>query len=242
MSLPRFFVDTELAVGQHFTLPEDVSHHALRVLRLEAGAPVVLFNGRGGEYPSRLADVGRRAGARIEAFDAIERESPLSVTLVQAWVATDKLDWIIEKAVELGVARVVLMPAARSVVRLDADRRAKRLAHLRQLAVSACAQCGRNRVPTVAAASDMAQALADLAGERYILRPDAASSLNDQHVLGRAATVMVGPEGGFDDVEVRAAEQLGCRSMRLGPRVLRTETAGLAALAVLQATAGDLAA
>jgi 16S rRNA (uracil1498-N3)-methyltransferase len=177
---------------------------------------------------------------RIEAFDAIERESPLSVTLVQAWVATDKLDWIVEKAVELGVARVVLMPATRSVVRLDAERRAKRLAHLRQLAVSACAQCGRNRVPTVAAASDMAQALADLAGERFILRPDAVSALGAPHVPGHAATVMVGPEGGFDDAEVRAAEQLGCRSMRLGPRVLRTETAGLAALAVLQATAGDL--
>ncbi len=242
MNLPRFFVDTDLSVGQQLTLPEDVSHHALRVLRLPAGTPLVLFNGRGGEYPAHLAGVGKRATAQVEAFDAIERESPLAVTLVQAWVGSDKLDWIVEKAVELGVARVVLMPTTRSVVRLDAQRCAKRLAHLRQLAVSACAQCGRNRVPTVAAAVNMAQALEELEGERFVMRPDATSVLGSSSLAARAAAVMVGPEGGFDDAEVRLAEQLGCRSVRLGPRVLRTETAGLAALAVLQTTAGDLAA
>ena len=242
MSLPRFFVATDLSVGQQLVLPDDVSHHALRVLRLEAGTPLVLFNGRGGEYLARLAVAGKRAAAQVESFQPIERESPLTLTLVQAWVATDKLDWIVEKAVELGVARVILMPTTRSVVRPDVERRAKRLAHLRQVAASACAQCGRNRVPTVTDASNMKQALADLDGERFVLLPDAAGTLGDPRLRARAAAVMVGPEGGFDEAEVRIAEQLGCRPVRLGPRVLRTETAGLAALAVLQTTAGDLGA
>lgn len=239
MSLPRFFIDTELAVGQSLALPDAVAHHALRVLRLTTGAPMVLFNGRGGEFASRLQDAGKRATALIERFESVERESPLTVTLVQAWVATDKLDWIVEKAVELGVARLVLMPAARSVVRLDAERLSKRLSHLRHLIIAACAQCGRNRVPALIAARDMAEALAQFEGERFLLRPDGPGLLQMSKRDACAAAVVVGPEGGFDEDEVRAAERLGCRSARLGPRVLRTETAGLAALAALQTAAGD---
>lgn len=240
MSLPRFFVDSDLRVGMQMALPDDVGHHALRVLRLPVGAQLTLFNGRGGEHRARIDSAAKQVTAKVEAFVDVERESPLAVTLVQAWVATDKLDWIVEKAVELGVSQVVLMPAARSVVRMDAQRRAKRVAHLHLLAIAACAQCGRNRVPALTAVDDFAQAVARTAGERFILRPDAVEPLTGSVTASGTATLLIGPEGGFDDAEVRTAERHGFRSVRFGPRVLRTETAGIAALAAIQAAAGDL--
>jgi 16S rRNA (uracil1498-N3)-methyltransferase len=252
MSIPRFFVDLELAEGADLVLPAAAAHHAVRVLRLRPDDPMVLFNGRGGEFEARLQVVRKEeARAQVGRFRPIERESSLAVTLIQAWVATEKLDWIVEKAVELGAVRIVLMPAERSVVRLHGDRRERRLTHLRQLAIAACEQCGRNRVPTLAVASDLAAALAT-AGDcpRFVLLPDATAALpqlapatmrdvtTGPAPLGIA--LVVGPEGGFASSEVAHAQALGCRPARLGPRVLRTETAGLAALAALQATCGDL--
>jgi 16S rRNA (uracil1498-N3)-methyltransferase len=248
MKSARFFVDSELRAGTDLTLPDAVAHHAVRVLRLAAGAPIVLFNGRGGEFAAILRIDGRRAVAAIGAPHAVERESPLAVTLLQAWVATEKLDWIVEKAVELGAVRIVLFGAERSVVRIDGERRERRLAHLRQLAVAACEQCGRNRVPAIAAARDLDDALALTAPEsRFVLLPDAAAGLPAlAHAAAGAAapaamTLLVGPEGGFTPTEAARAQALGCAPAHLGPRVLRTETAGLAALAALQAVSGDLA-
>jgi 16S rRNA (uracil1498-N3)-methyltransferase len=237
---PRFFVDLDLAVGIELVLPEAVAHHAQRVLRLRAGSDIVLFNGRGGEFAARLVVEGRRAAAQVHGFDAIERDSALPLALLQAWVAADKLDWLVEKAVELGAGRIVLMPAERSVVRLADERRARRIAHLRQLAIAACEQCGRNRLPQVDAADDLATALA-LAGPgtRLILAPQAQAALVP--AVADGAVLLVGPEGGFTAAEVAQAAELGCQSVRLGPRVLRTETAGPAALAAVQAVHGDLA-
>jgi 16S rRNA (uracil1498-N3)-methyltransferase len=248
MNSARFYVDSDLQAGTDLALPDAVAHHAVRVLRLATGTPIVLFNGRGGEFAAILRIDGKRAVAALGARHPVERESPLAVTLLQAWVATEKLDWIVEKAVELGSVRIVLFGAERSVVRIDGERRDRRLAHLRLLAIAACEQCGRNRVPVIAAARDLDDALASCASEsRFVLLPDADSGLlvlastAAQADAPAAMTLLVGPEGGFTPTEAARAQALGCAPARLGPRVLRTETAGLAALAALQALSGDLA-
>jgi 16S rRNA (uracil1498-N3)-methyltransferase len=237
---PRFFLDAELTVGASIDLPGSVAHHAAHVLRLRDADPIVLFNGRGGEYHAQLAARGSRA--ELTAHSAVERESAIAVTLLQAWIATDKMEWVVEKAVELGAAGIVLVPARRSVVQLDGARLAKRMDRLRDIVIAACCQCGRNRVPTIVACGDLReglqQAAADSAG--IVLQPDAEVSLGD---LARSApasfAIAVGPEGGFDASELALAARHGYRSVRLGPRVLRTETAGLAAVSTLQAAVGD---
>jgi 16S rRNA (uracil1498-N3)-methyltransferase len=241
VAAPRFFVDGDLAVGRPVHLPAAVAHHA-RVLRLRDGDAVVLFNGRGGEFRGRLTAAG--TGAELAAHDPVERESPADVTLLQAWIATDKLDWMVEKSVELGVARIALAPARRSVVQLAGTRRARRLDRLREIVVAACCQCGRNRVPSIEAFDDLANAFARCAGagvSALMLQPGAAQSVYE---LARAASqafaLAVGPEGGFEPHEVDAALRAGFRPAHLGARVLRTETAGVAALAAIQTAAGDL--
>lgn len=240
MADPRFFLDAELAAGSTIDLPSSVAHHATHVLRLRDNDPIVLFNGGGGEYHGRL--VARGSRAEVTAHIAIERESALAVTLLQAWIATDKMEWVVEKAVELGVARIVVAPARRSVVQLEGARLAKRMERLRDIVVAACCQCGRNRVPNVQACSDLqdglTRATADAAG--IVLQPDAQDSLADFARSAPASfAIAVGPEGGFEAGELALATRAGYRAVRLGPRVLRTETAGLAALSTLQATVGD---
>ncbi len=242
MRAARFFIDAPLAPDLQLELPPRVAHHALRVLRLRDGDSITLFNGRGGEFAARLTIDGSRAIAEIQASDAVERESPVSVTLVQAWIATDKLDWVVEKSVELGVHSIVLMPALRSVVRLADDRLAKRLERLRDLIVATCTQCGRNRIPRIEASSTLATSLQTGLSEDargVLLHPNAETPLVKVPVTDRRITLAVGPEGGFHDDELALAQRLGYRAYHLGPRVLRTETAGLAALAALQAVAGD---
>ena len=237
---PRFFLDAELAAGTVVDLPDSIAHHAARVLRLRDADPIVLFNGRGGEYHGRLAAGGSRA--ELVAHHAVERESVLAVTLLQAWIATDKLEMVVEKAVELGVTRIVLAPARRSVVQLDAARLARRMERLRDIVVGACCQCGRNRVPAIDAASDLRTGLgqASTGATGIVLQPDAETSLADfARPAAGSFAVAVGPEGGFESGELAVAAHAGYRAVRLGPRVLRTETAGLAALSTLQAIVGD---
>jgi 16S rRNA (uracil1498-N3)-methyltransferase len=235
---PRFYVDAPLTPGSSLQLPGDAAHHARRVLRLGGGDSIVLFNGRGGEYLAKLASPGGVATAAIESFDPVERESPLSLTLLQSLVAAEKLDWIVEKAVELGAARIVVAPTRRSVVRLDADRAAKRLSHWRGIVRAACCQCGRNRLPEVdylgsyeallAAASPDARRLALLPGVGEPLRTAAGAS-----------ALLIGPEGGLTEEEAALALSAGYAPVRVGPRILRTETAGIAALAAMQTLGGD---
>lgn len=244
MQAARFYIDAPLASNTRIELPVDVAHHAVRVLRLHDDGPIVLFNGTGGEWRARLSIEGKRAVAAIEAFDSVERESALPITLVQSWIATDKLDWVIEKSVELGVHSIVLAPAQRSVVRITGDRLAKRLERLRDLIIAACAQCGRNRVPPIAASSTFQGALRsglDGSATGVLLEPSASNQTpwSRAELVNRRITLAIGPEGGFDSEELSLAADAGYRAYRLGPRVLRTETAGLAALAALQAIAGD---
>lgn len=250
MMIPRFFCPPPLHAQRVVGLPEAAAHHALRVLRLRAGDPVVLFDGKGGEYAGRLVEAGRAVRVELGAWRDIERESPLRITLAQALPAGDKMDWIVQKAVELGAVRVVPLAAARSVVRLVGERAARRVEHWRQVAVSACEQCGRNRLPEVLPVLDLRSWLAGLAGLaekqgetdglRLLLSPGgAALRLGEVSPRGGVA-LLIGPEGGLTDDESAAAAACGFRAVSLGPRILRTETAGLAALAALAALHGDL--
>jgi 16S rRNA (uracil1498-N3)-methyltransferase len=241
MRAARFFVDEPLEVNTKVALPERIAHHAVRVLRLRDADSIVLFNGTGGEFGARLSVSGSHAHALVDTFSAVEREATLPMTLVQSWVAADKLDWIIEKAVELGVHSILLAPAQRSVVRIAGDRLNKRVDRLRELIVAACAQCGRNRIPSIEASPTLAVSLQTaLSGDMrgILLHPEAELPLV-RAPLSDGVAVAVGPEGGFDDEELALACRLRYGLYCIGPRVLRTETAGLAALAALQAIAGD---
>jgi len=241
MNLPRFYCREALSPGAHLELPEPVARHAVRVLRLPPGAAMVLFDGRGGEYLAHIQRIERdRVYAELADWREIERESPLPITLVQALQAGDKMDFTIQKAVELGVRDVVPVESRRSVLRLSGERAAKRVAHWQGVAASACEQCGRNQVPLVAPLERLENWLARPAPAvlRLMLAPGAEESLADLRVPG-PVQLLIGAEGGLDPQEVLAARQAGFRAVRLGPRVLRTETAGLAALAVMQALWGD---
>nr|MBL8411365.1 16S rRNA (uracil(1498)-N(3))-methyltransferase [Dechloromonas sp.] len=242
MNMPRFYCREALSPGAHVELPEPVARHAVRVLRLPPGAPMVLFDGRGGEYPARIERIERdRVLAELGAWQEVERESPLRVTLVQALQAGEKMDFTIQKAVELGISDIVPVESRRSVMRLTGDRAGKRVAHWQGVAASACEQCGRNQVPLVAPLEKLENWLARPANGalRLMLAPDAAETLASLPPPAGEVQLLIGAEGGLDPQEVIAAGQAGFRPVRLGPRVLRTETAGLAALAAIQALWGD---
>lgn len=241
MNLPRFYCREALAPGAHIDLPEPVARHAVRVLRLPPGAAIILFDGRGGEYEARIQRIEReRVVAELGAWRDVECESRLSVTLVQAVQAGDKMDFTIQKAVELGVKDIVPVDSRRSVIRLAGERAGKRVAHWQGVASSACEQCGRNQVPNVAPLEKLEHWLARPFndGLRLMLMPDAEETLADLPAFEQVQ-LLIGAEGGLDPQEVIAARQAGFRGVRLGPRILRTETAGLAALAAMQALWGD---
>jgi 16S rRNA (uracil1498-N3)-methyltransferase len=243
MTTPRFLVREGLAPGASIVLPEAVSHHARRVLRLRADDPIVLFDGAGNEFAARLhagAPDAALLRATITTGGPVDREARIPITLVQALCVQDKVDWLVEKCVELGASRVFLAPSERSVVRLDAGRRDRRAARLRDIAVAACCQSGRNRIPAITLFEDLAAALEAArtgATARWILDPAAASGLHAS--AGAPVCCAVGPEGGFTAAELALASSMGYRAARLGARVLRTETAGLAAITTLLALEGE---
>ncbi len=242
---PRFHVTSSLSsalVGTTIALPDGVAHHVVRVLRLDAGAPLTLFDGTGGEYLATLVEAGRRGStARLERFDAVERESPLQVTLVQAVLAADAMDYAIRKAVELGVSAVAPVAATRSQFALGGERSEKRLAHWRGIAIAACEQCGRNRVPPIASPRSLEEWLRTVNQDRplAIAAPSAAMSLAAFGARTPPEAIVIGPEGGFTTAELALAVDKGIVPVHLGPRVLRAETAGVAALAMLAVVAGD---
>lgn len=243
--LPRFHVGVGLAPGATIELPAEAAHHAVRVLRLADGDRVVLFDGHGGQWQARLAQAGKNVRATLEAFDAEDRQPPLQVTLVQGLPAADKMDWIVQKCTELGVAAIQPVTAVRSVVRLSGERMLRRGQHWQQVAVAACEQCGRNRVPAVAPLLDLPHYLGTAATAeaaemtRWMLAPGAELNLRAMAKPAGPVTLLVGPEGGFEEAETRAALAAGFQPVSLGPRVLRTETAGPAMLAALMALWGD---
>ncbi len=241
--ISRFFCPQPLAPDSLIELPPAAAHHALRVLRLDVGDAVTLFNGEGGEYSGRIAETGRGVRVRLGDRCDVERESPLELVLAQALPAADKMDWVVQKAVELGVARIQPLLASRSVVRLSGERAVRRVEHWRQVAVSACEQCGRNRLPEIAPILDLRQWLGQLRQDnetcRLLLSPQGGRrprelAGNDRFLL------LVGPEGGLSEEEAAVAGMAGFSALSLGPRILRTETAGPAALAALGALGGDI--
>lgn len=241
--MPRFYCPLPLSTGQTIELPAPVAHH-LHVLRMQPGAALTLFDGRGGQYAATLAEVGKKsASAHIDTFDDVDVELTWAVTLAQGLPEGSKMDWIIEKAVELGVAAVQPLAAARSVVKLSGERAEKRQAHWHGVIVAASEQCGRNRLAQLAAPSDFRRYVSTpTAQPRILFSPRATQSLSAwaTTTAPQALTVLVGPEGGFSAEEEAAALDAGAVALSLGPRVLRTETAGLAALAVLAALWGGM--
>jgi 16S rRNA (uracil1498-N3)-methyltransferase len=243
MRLTRIHVPGPLATGAEIMLPAQAGEHLTRVLRLATGASFVMFDGRGGEYAGEIASTGKQVRARVLGHDPIERESPLDLTLLQGVARGERMDLIVQKATELGVARIVPVLTERTVVKLDAKQRERKRGHWQSIVVSACEQCGRNRVPAVLEVVSLGDALKLLAEDamRCLLAADAGVSLAQAAApaAGAKLALLIGPEGGLADPEEKYAQANGFISCRLGPRIMRTETAGLAALAALQAVAGD---
>ncbi len=239
----RIFIDTELAIGQDVTAPERVQRHVTTVLRHRPGDRVVLFNGRGGEYAATIVAQSRRElRFRVDEFLPCERESPLGITLVQGISRGERMDYSIQKAVELGVTDIVPLQARRTNVKLSAERAASRRAHWEGVIRHACEQCGRNRLPRL----DAIRTLEDIvdaapADARFVLHPVAGHAALPSSSRPDRVALVVGPEGGLDDEELRVLDAAGWQRLRLGPRVLRTETATVAGLVLLQIRFGDLA-
>jgi 16S rRNA (uracil1498-N3)-methyltransferase len=235
------YVDATLTPGTRLELPPAAGIHLAKVLRVQSGDELVVFNGDGSEYPASAESVrGNRVAVAIGAARALDRESPLAVTLVQCLARADRMDVIVQKATELGVARIIPVQSRRGVVRLDAAQAESKAAHWRAIVVSACEQCGRNRLPVVEAPRRLLHYLGTLpaGGARLLLEP--GGETRPAEPIGGEVTVAIGPEGGLDEEEIEAFRLAGFQTMRLGPRVLRTETAAIAALACLQGRYGDL--
>ena len=255
--LTRVFVEGELRSGSVVELPRETGAHLAKVLRARSGDAVVLFNGDGREFTGIVEKVqGSRVSASIGAARSIDRESLFQLTLVQCVPRGDRMDFIVQKATELGVVRIVPVLSQRSVVRLDESQSASKQAHWRAVAISACEQCGRNRLPSVNAPLPLLSYLGGLARSttspalRLVLEPERAQRAElgarslDIAPPGSVASaeIAIGPEGGFAPEELEAFDLSAFSRVGLGPRVLRTETAAIAAIAVLQARFGDMSA
>jgi 16S rRNA (uracil1498-N3)-methyltransferase len=241
MPSPRIYCDVRLGPGAQFPLPQDAANHVGRALRLRVGDSLVVFDGRGGEYEAAIQRIDRdRVEVKVGAFHDADRESCVRVGLVQGLPEADKMDWILQKSVELGVTWVQPVICERSVVRLSGDRAARRESHWQRVMIAACEQSGRNVVPELRATL----AFRDWAAQpsqaaRWMLAPGADEALSAQPAPAGPVELLIGPEGGLSERELDIASTIGFRALTLGPRVLRTETAPIAALAAMQSLWGD---
>lgn len=243
MRLTRVYVDEDLAVGQRLTVEGSAGNHIVRVLRARVGDELTIFNGRGGEYGASIDDIRRdTVQVSVREHRVTERESPFQLTLAQGISRGERMDWVVQKATELGVARIVPVFTERSVVNLDERQAAKKVQHWRGIAVAACEQCGRNVVPEIAAPVTLYGLLESPPGNgiSLLLSPTAKPRIVDIDGSPDGAMVLIGPEGGLAQVEHDAALRSGFTAVRMGPRVLRTETAAVCALTLLQQKFGDL--
>jgi 16S rRNA (uracil1498-N3)-methyltransferase len=244
MRLNRVHAEVPVGGRVQLELTGTAANHIGRVLRLRAGDPLILFDDAGGEYAATVAALLRHSvRVTVGDFLPVDRESPLHVTLAQGISRGERMDIVVQKATELGVKRIVPVTAERTVVRLNAAQAANRLRHWRAIAIAACEQCGRNRLPDLATPVDFFDVLPETFtpnSTRILLSPHAGLRIDDLRDLHGGVTVLIGPEGGLDEVEQEAALAAGFKSVRMGPRVLRTETAAIAALTILQRYFGDL--
>lgn len=244
MRVARIYIGRPLRPGEEVLLPEQAGEHVARVLRLERGHPLILFNGDGREYDATLATLAKRAvTAEVIGVRDADREAPLRLTLVQGIARGEKMDWILQKATELGVARVVPIVTERTEVKLDEERAERRLLHWNQVIAAACEQSGRTRLPQLDPPQRLDRwlgTLADTTGLRVALVPGGELTVRALPPVTNGVIVCVGPEGGLSEHDLALLAQGGFATLHLGPRILRTETAGIAALAALQALHGDL--
>lgn len=243
MRLTRVYVDAPVSIGKRLVVDGTAANHITRVLRLRSGDALTVFDGSGGEFAARIEEFRKDSViVSVDEHRPVERESPLSLTLVQGISRGERMDWIVQKATELGASRIVPVFTKRSVVRLDEKQAERKLQHWRAIAVAACEQCGRNRVPELATPADFYEALVpDTSGAtRLLLSPSGELRIDDLKDVGSGITVLIGPEGGLEDVEQDMAIAAGFKGVRIGPRVLRTETAAIAALTIIQRQFGDL--
>jgi 16S rRNA (uracil1498-N3)-methyltransferase len=243
MRLTRVHVDAALHSGEQLTVEGSAGNHIARVLRLRAGDALTLFNGQGGEYGGSIEEI-RRDIVLISVLEhrAVERESPFELVLAQGISRGERMDWVVQKATELGVSRIAPLFTERSVVHLDERQAARKVQHWRSIAISACEQSGRNRVPQIASPVGFYELLQQHSPGKgaFLLSPAGTTRVTDVTDAGPGATVLIGPEGGLTDLEQESAIKSGYTPVRLGPRVLRTETAAVCALTLLQQRFGDL--
>jgi len=241
--LTRVHVPGPLTGDRRHTIDGDAANHIARVLRLRQGDPLTLFDGRGGEYAARVEEFRKRAViVSIGERSPVARESSLPITLAQGVSRGERMDWVVQKATELGVTRIIPVLTERSVVKLDAKQAERKRVHWQAIAVAACEQSGRDRIPDVDAPLTMAEfpGRADSRATRVLLSPAGGVRVPDLPRSEGGIVVLIGPEGGLTDAEQQAAMATGFVAVRLGPRVLRTETAAVAALTLLQHQFGDL--
>jgi 16S rRNA (uracil1498-N3)-methyltransferase len=243
MSAPRFYCPVTLPSSGLFELPPEAAHHAHRVLRLRAGDAVQIFDGKGNACDATINSInGKHVDLGIIRVCPAQALSSLHIVLAQAMTSSEKMDWIVQKATELGAAEVQPVQTQRSVAKLSQERAEKRTDHWRGVVVAACEQSGRNDLMQVNAPVDLSHWLANtrnIAGSKFIFLPDGAVALHAQEKPAGPVTLLIGPEGGFSADEALMARQAGFLPVLLGPRVLRTETAALAGVCALQTLWGD---
>jgi 16S rRNA (uracil1498-N3)-methyltransferase len=251
MRLTRVYVEAPVATGKRLVVEGSAANHITRVLRLRSGDLLTVFDGSGGEFGARIEEFRKDSVVvTVAEHRLLDRESPLPLTLAQGISRGERMDWVIQKATELGTSRIVPLFTKRSMVRLDERQAERKLQHWRAIAIAACEQCGRNKIPELAAPVDFFDVLpADDSGAmRLLLSPTGNLRIEDLAEVGqdlapgvrKGITVLIGPEGGLEEVEQEAALAAGFKAVQLGPRVLRTETAAIAALTIIQRYFGDL--
>lgn len=242
MRRPRFYQPTALQLGEEIELHPAASRHAVQVLRLSSNDEITLFNGQGGEYTAVITHIKKnQATVVIKAFDTREAESTLKLHLAQGIARGEKMDFILQKAVELGVNKITPLFTDHSNVKLNAERTEQKMEHWRGVIISACEQSGRNHIPELMQPIVLKNWLPTCKETyKFILHPGSEQALLQQVSTVDSVCIMVGAEGGFSELELRLATQHQFVALQLGPRILRTETAGLAAIAIMQSKWGDL--
>lgn len=243
MSLPRIYHPEQLADQSDVLLTANAANHVAKVLRMQPGEALIIFNGDGYDYAATIATINKReVRIIIDAAMKNNNDSPLQIHLLQAVARAEKMDWVVQKATELGVTSITPIITERCGVKLSDDRWEKRVQHWQAVSISACEQCGRNQLPQIHSAIHLPALLAqERSGALFILSPEAATPLTAHPELAKASIhILVGPEGGFSEQECKQAKERGYQPLKLGPRILRTETAPIVALSLFQGYFGDL--